>query len=741
MPDRTSQQFGNYRLTRFLGSGGFAEVYLAEHIYLKTQAAIKLLQNKVANEVDLGSFLQEAQTIAALKHPHILRVLDFGVDAATSTPFLVMEYAPNGTLRNRHPRSSIIPMTTVLPYVKQVAAALQYAHNQKLIHRDIKPENILVESNNDLLLGDFGLATVARRTTTQSMQPIAGTALYMAPEQFKGKPRPASDQYALGIIVYEWLSGEPPFSEGDFFQLGYQHAYEPVPSLQDKIPSISSEVEQVVLKALAKDPERRFPSVQAFAEALEQPGRLRTIPPVSTTLSQPGQGTSPHVSQSGLSTSRNNQDTSSTPSNLFQFDRLWKEAIQAQTRGDIEGAFRRFREITTIPGLPASRVESIEKHIRRDLRQMIPLCLQRARKAVSQGGWQDEIQAWEDLLVLEPSQQEITERLVLYPAYIWEQLRKAQEAVGSIRQELRKAQEARGSIEEQLRRAEEATGTVPWPGHIPMVSGHQINEPGDIAKSVRSQFEDHSQPRWIKTDIEERLRIARQNQQSVWIYTKAQQFIRDQNNSAAGTQLKMLWNDAPFYGDPAALAQIVGLAPARNYQQALAEEQARVQGELGKLEQEVADLEWEAAENKRRVKKKYANIVITFIVSVGAIVGLLAGVLLVLINIISLDTALIDGLIGGLIGVIRILLRKKHYILQFEGATVGTIVGVIVLAIGSAMLGPSGGEMGIGSIHLSIPEEVRGTILPPLVGGVLGGVLGRIVGSIVGTIGDWFVGS
>src|SRR5437660_523133 len=118
MSDRIGQQFGSYHLIRLLGQGGFADVYLGEHIYLKTKAAIKILQTRMTGN-DLQDFIKEAQTIAALKHPHILRVLDFGVDGAT--PFLVMEYAPNGTLRDRHPRSSILPPTTILPYVKQVA--------------------------------------------------------------------------------------------------------------------------------------------------------------------------------------------------------------------------------------------------------------------------------------------------------------------------------------------------------------------------------------------------------------------------------------------------------------------------------------------------------------------------------------------------------------------------------------------------------------------------------------------
>src|SRR6266571_3054305 len=141
MGDRIGQQLGNYRLMRMIGQGGFGEVYLGEHVYLKTQAAIKVLQIRLANE-DMEGFLQEARTIASLKHQHIVRVLDFGVDAGV--PYLVMDYAPHGTLRQRHPKNSRLPRSEILSYVRQIADALQYAHDRKLIHRDIKPENMLL---------------------------------------------------------------------------------------------------------------------------------------------------------------------------------------------------------------------------------------------------------------------------------------------------------------------------------------------------------------------------------------------------------------------------------------------------------------------------------------------------------------------------------------------------------------------------------------------------------------------
>src|ERR1051326_4113196 len=261
--DRVGQQLGNYRLLRRLGEGGFAEVYLGEHTYLQTQAAIKILHTRLAAD-DTDTFVSEARIIARLKHPHIIRVLEFGVEG--STPFLVMDYAPNGTLRQRHPKGSVLTPAVIAPYVKQVAEALHYAHEQKLVHRDIKPENMLIGERNEVLLSDFGIATVAQSSQYQGTQEVAGTVAYMAPEQVQGKPRPASDQYALGIVVYEWLTGERPF-RGSFTEIATQHVL--TPPLREKQPGIDPAVEAVVLTALAKDPKERFVSVLAFAHAFE----------------------------------------------------------------------------------------------------------------------------------------------------------------------------------------------------------------------------------------------------------------------------------------------------------------------------------------------------------------------------------------------------------------------------------------------------------------------------------------
>src|SRR5947209_5991805 len=298
MADRVGQQLGNYRLIRLLGKGGFAEVYLGEHVYLETQAAIKVLLTRLASQ-DMEPFRLEAKRVAHLEHPHIVRVLEFGVDG--STPYLVMDYAPGGTVRKRHPRGVALPLPTILDYVKQVAEALQYAHDEHFIHRDIKPENLLVGRRQEILLSDFGIALLTQTSRSQSMQDVAGTASYMAPEQFQGKPCPASDQYSLGVVVYEWLSGDRPF-HGSFTEIASQHLFVPPPPLHERKSDIPVAVEHVVMTALAKDPQQRFPSVQTFATAFEKacqethlytieadtlPGTVKAVPsetPLSPTL-------------------------------------------------------------------------------------------------------------------------------------------------------------------------------------------------------------------------------------------------------------------------------------------------------------------------------------------------------------------------------------------------------------------------------------------------------------------------
>src|SRR5215469_9231001 len=284
MPDRVGQQLGNYRLLRLLGRGGFAEVYLGEHVYLKRRAALKVLHRSLEEE-DVERFLAEAQVLARLDHPHIVRVHEFAVEQGM--PFLVMDYAPRGTLRALHSPGSCLSLQTTVAYIKQLVAALQYAHNHQLIHRDVKPENMLLGPHYEVLLSDFGISLLSPSPEQLSTQEMAGTLPYMAPEQIRGKPVFASDQYSLAVVVYEWLCGVRPF-EGASWRIAYQHVSVMPPPLREHDPSLPEAVEAVVLKALAKDPRERYVSVQLFAQALAQASQVSQLGvPAATEITAP----------------------------------------------------------------------------------------------------------------------------------------------------------------------------------------------------------------------------------------------------------------------------------------------------------------------------------------------------------------------------------------------------------------------------------------------------------------------
>lgn len=256
---------GEYRLEQKLGGGGFGTVYLAEHIHEHSQVAIKVLQVSLSKKEDFREFLNETRTMIRLRHPHIIPLLDVGL-SRDDFPFLVMEYAAQGTLQDRHPRGTRLPLATIAEYVEQIASALQYAHDHRIIHRDVKPENMLLRADGTLLLSDFGIAKIMEQSTLMSMQNQSGTPAYMAPEQHKGYPCFASDQYALAVVAYEWISGTRPF-HGSREWLAVQHVTAPLPSLLNIIPTFPPNIEQVLFKALSKEPEQRFATIQEFAAA------------------------------------------------------------------------------------------------------------------------------------------------------------------------------------------------------------------------------------------------------------------------------------------------------------------------------------------------------------------------------------------------------------------------------------------------------------------------------------------
>jgi serine/threonine protein kinase len=278
--DYIGQQVGEYRVLRLLGKGTFGAVYLAQSLHEQTLVALKLLRMPLTHQEDLKDFLNEARTIQ-LRHPHIVPLLDFGL-SRNGLPFLVMEYAAGGTLRDCYPRGTRLPLESISLYVNQLASALHYAHTHRVIHRDIKPENMLLRADGTILLSDFGIARVLDYSSTGSALTQAGTPAYMAPEQSQGKPCAASDQYALATVVYEWIAGRLPF-QGTPLEVMVQHRLDVPPSLCAQRQDVTAATEQVIFRALAKTPEERFATSEQFAQALQgsiQPAArlLRQLP-------------------------------------------------------------------------------------------------------------------------------------------------------------------------------------------------------------------------------------------------------------------------------------------------------------------------------------------------------------------------------------------------------------------------------------------------------------------------------
>jgi serine/threonine protein kinase len=278
-------QNGRYRILRQLGSGSMGEVYLVEDTRINRQVAIKVIRTESSAYSDPTTtsdaarlFEREARAIARLNHPNILPLYDFGEEVVNGAPltYMVMPYCAEGSLatwlQQRGEDNLLSPMD-VAHFLRQAADALQHAHDNGLIHQDVKPQNFLIRSNRnerlpDLLLADFGIAKLTAGTSGAS-QAIRGTPIYMAPEQWEGNPVPASDQYALAIMIYQLLTGRPPFQGGPG-QLMYKHlsvAPQPPSTLN---PILNHDVDTILLHALAKRPENRFPSVSAFGKALQE---------------------------------------------------------------------------------------------------------------------------------------------------------------------------------------------------------------------------------------------------------------------------------------------------------------------------------------------------------------------------------------------------------------------------------------------------------------------------------------
>jgi serine/threonine protein kinase len=258
------QQLGHYQLERMLRQTQLTDVYLGRHVRQQTLVAIKCLHGRYVGNA-ANDFLRQYAVLARLQHPHILKIIDFGI--ANEIAFVVTPYAPRGSLRQHLPKGTCIDIHEAANYIQQLSSALAYVHRQGLVHRDLKPQNILIGEQNQLLLADFGTAieSYSLHRGQSYLREFEGTIIYAAPEQLQGKPRRSSDQYALAIMTYEWLTGHWPFS-GTFYEIAHQHLFIDPPAMTIENYSCPPNIEQVIFKALAKAPAQRFKTIEQFAD-------------------------------------------------------------------------------------------------------------------------------------------------------------------------------------------------------------------------------------------------------------------------------------------------------------------------------------------------------------------------------------------------------------------------------------------------------------------------------------------
>jgi serine/threonine-protein kinase len=265
------RQLGQYIIIGVLGSGGMATVYRAQQTNVRREVAIKIIETKLtANSEFIRRFEREAQTVAALSHPHILKLFDFGNHE--DLLYLVMELVSGGSLSARLKARGKLDAEEVAKYLDQIGAALDYAHAKGVVHRDLKPQNVLLDEAGNAILTDFGIARIAGDLTRMTGSGVAmGTPAYMAPEQWRGgEVDGRTDIYAMAVMAYELLAGEMPFTGDTPHALMYQHLSESPQPLRRKRPDLPQSIEKVLLKGMAKRPEARFQSAGAFAAAFRE---------------------------------------------------------------------------------------------------------------------------------------------------------------------------------------------------------------------------------------------------------------------------------------------------------------------------------------------------------------------------------------------------------------------------------------------------------------------------------------
>ena len=274
------KKVGNYVVVSLLGEGAQGVVYLAEHPEIGRKAALKVLKSEAAGDRRAyARFVAEARAASAIKHPNIIDIFDFG-RLDSGEPYILMEKLDGESLTERLARSQRLALDDALDFIGQAGSALTAAHERGVLHRDLKPDNLFLipdaRSPGHLLVKvlDFGIAKLrgeGRPSLQTQPGSLMGTPLYMSPEQCCGSHQidNRTDIYALGLILYEMLCGAPPFVADSLFEVLHKHVNEPPKPPRLRVPSIPESVETAILRALAKEPDDRFPTVAAFVCALE----------------------------------------------------------------------------------------------------------------------------------------------------------------------------------------------------------------------------------------------------------------------------------------------------------------------------------------------------------------------------------------------------------------------------------------------------------------------------------------
>jgi hypothetical protein len=259
-----------YEIEELVGTGGMSSVYRARDRELERRVALKILHDHFASDPEyVERFRREARAIARLNHPNIVTVIDRG--EFEGRQFIVFEHVPGENLKEVVEREGPLPVSQALALTRQIARGLAFAHEQGVVHRDVKPQNVLLDESGTAKVTDFGIARSLHpeEGLTQSGT-LLGTSHYISPEQASGQPvDERSDQYSLGVLLYELLTGEVPYPADGFMAVAMRHLRDPVPSVRERRPGVPKAVDEIVARAMAKRPEDRFPSTAAMMAAIE----------------------------------------------------------------------------------------------------------------------------------------------------------------------------------------------------------------------------------------------------------------------------------------------------------------------------------------------------------------------------------------------------------------------------------------------------------------------------------------